>query len=82
MMGVGLIGIIIIGILAGFIAGRVMKREGGLLMNLVVGIVGSFLGAVLFRSLGVMVQGGWIGSLIVSTIGAIVLLYLVGLIRR
>jgi uncharacterized membrane protein YeaQ/YmgE (transglycosylase-associated protein family) len=81
MSGVGLIGAIIIGILAGWIAEQVMKREHGLLTNLAVGLVGSLLGAFLARMLGVT-WGGWIGSLAVSTVGAIVLLFLLGLVRR
>ncbi|ODN68405.1 GlsB/YeaQ/YmgE family stress response membrane protein [Methylobrevis pamukkalensis] len=82
MTGVGIIGAIIIGILAGWIAEKIMKRDHGLLTNLIVGIVGSFLGAFIFSALGLSVQAGWIGSLIVSSIGAIILLFIVGLIRR
>ncbi|MPT24682.1 MAG: GlsB/YeaQ/YmgE family stress response membrane protein [Starkeya sp.] len=82
MTGVGLFATIIIGILAGWIAERTMGRSHGLLTNLIVGIIGSFLGAVLFSALNINVAAGWIGSLIVSTVGAIVLLFLLGLFRR
>ncbi len=82
MTGVGIIGAIIIGILAGWIAEKVMKRDHGLITNLIVGIVGSFLGAWIFSALGLSVQAGWIGSLVVSTVGAVLLLFIVGLIRR
>lgn len=81
LSGVGIIGAIIIGILAGWIAEKVMKRDHGLLTNLVVGLVGALLGAFLANLLGIDF-GGWIGSLIVSTIGAVILLLLLGLIRR
>ena len=81
MSGVGIIGAIIIGILAGWIAEKVMKRDHGLLTNLVVGLVGALLGAFLANLLDIDF-GGWIGSLIVSTIGAVILLFLLGLIRR
>jgi uncharacterized membrane protein YeaQ/YmgE (transglycosylase-associated protein family) len=80
MNGVSIIGAIVIGILAGWIAEQVMDREHGLLTNLVVGVVGAFLGAFLASLLGIGFAGFW-GSLIVSTIGAIVLLAIVGMFR-
>jgi uncharacterized membrane protein YeaQ/YmgE (transglycosylase-associated protein family) len=81
MSGVGLIGAILIGILAGWIAEKVMKRNHGLLLNLVVGVVGAFLGSFLATTLGIGVGSGVIPSLIVATVGAILLLFIVGLIR-
>ena len=81
MSGVGLIGAIIIGILAGWIAEQVMKRNHGILTNLIVGVVGALLGAFLARMLGIQF-GGWIGSLVVSTVGAILLLLILGLVKR
>jgi uncharacterized membrane protein YeaQ/YmgE (transglycosylase-associated protein family) len=81
MSGIGLIGAIVIGILAGWIAEQVMKRRHGLLTNLVVGLVGALIGGFLASALGFNF-GGWIGSLIVSTIGAVLLLFLLGLVRR
>ena len=81
MSGIGLIGAIIIGILAGWIAEKVMKRRHGLLTNLVVGLVGALIGGFLANALGFNF-GGWVGSLIVSTIGAVLLLFLLGLVRR
>lgn len=81
MSGVGIIGAIIIGILAGWIAEQVLKRKHGLLMNLVVGIAGALLGGFLAGMLGIGF-GGFIGSLIVSTLGAILLLVIVSAIRR
>jgi uncharacterized membrane protein YeaQ/YmgE (transglycosylase-associated protein family) len=81
MSGIGIIGAIVIGILAGWIAEKVMNRSHGILTNLVVGVIGSFIGAFLASALGIT-WGGWVGSLVISTIGAIVLLFLLGLIRR
>jgi uncharacterized membrane protein YeaQ/YmgE (transglycosylase-associated protein family) len=81
MSGVGLIGAIIIGILAGWIAEKIMKRRHGLLTNLVVGLVGALIGGFLANALG-FAWGGFIGSLVVSTIGAVLLLFLLGLVRR
>jgi uncharacterized membrane protein YeaQ/YmgE (transglycosylase-associated protein family) len=81
MSGVGIIGAIIIGILAGWIAEQIMKRNHGLLTNLIVGVIGSFLGAFIASMLGIN-WGGFIGSLVISTIGAIILLALLGLIKK
>lgn len=81
MNGVGIIGAIIIGIFAGWIAERIMNRNHGILTNLIVGIVGSFIGAFLAGLLHIS-YGGWISSLIASVIGAIVLLFLLGLFKR
>lgn len=81
MSGVGIIGAIIIGILAGWIAEQIMKRNHGLLTNLIVGVVGSFLGAFVASALGIN-WGGFVGSLVISTIGAILLLALLGLFKK
>jgi uncharacterized membrane protein YeaQ/YmgE (transglycosylase-associated protein family) len=81
MNGVGLLAAIIIGIVAGWIAEQVMGRRHGLLTNLIVGIVGALLGAFLAGALGIEFAGFW-GSLLVSTIGAIVLLAILGMFRR
>lgn len=80
MNEVSILGAVIIGILAGWIAEQVMGREHGLITNLIVGIVGAFLGAFIASALGVGFAGFW-GSLLVSTVGAIVLLALVGMFR-
>lgn len=73
---------ILIGLAAGFIAGKLVKGGGfGLLVNLIVGIVGGVLGGWLFSILGIHTSS-IIGSLITSVVGAIVLLWLVGLISR
>ena len=71
---------IIIGIVAGYGAGKIMRGGGfGLIVNLVVGIIGGVLGGWLFSLLGIYSTGGIIGSLVVATIGAIVLLWIVSL---
>ena len=81
MNGVGLIGAIIIGIIAGWLAEKIMKRDHGLLTNLLVGIGGALLGGFLASIIGFRFYG-WIGSLIVSTIGAVLLLFILGVIKR
>ena len=73
---------IIIGILAGFIAGKLMRGGGfGILVNLIVGIIGAVLGGKIFDLLEIS-AGGIIGSLVTATVGAIVLLWIVSLFRR
>ena len=80
MEGVGWIAFLFIGLLAGWIAEKVMSRNHGLLTNLIVGVVGAYLGAFIFSLFG-MDDGGFWWSLIVATIGAVVLLWIVGLVR-
>lgn len=81
MPGVGWIGMIIIGIIAGWIAEKVTKSDHGLLTNLLVGIVGALLGGFLAGLLGIQF-GGFLGVLIVATVGAIILLFILQAIRR
>lgn len=78
----GFIWSIIIGALAGFIAGKIMKGSGfGFLLNLIVGIVGGLLGGWIFTLLGLDADGV-IGNLVMSTVGAIVLLWIVSLFNK
>ncbi len=83
--GVGWIGTLFIGALAGFIADKVMKSNHGLLMNIVIGIIGSYIGAVLANVLGIQLgeifQGWFWGNLIVAAIGAVVLIWLLRLVK-
>ena len=72
---------IIIGILAGFIASKIMKGGGGgILINLLIGIVGGVLGGLVFGLLGIA-TAGFLGSFITSVVGAILLLWIVSLFR-
>lgn len=80
MNGVGLVGFLVIGLLAGFIAEKVMNSKHGLITNLLVGIVGAYLGPFLASFLGISFAG-FLGSLVVATVGAIVFLFLLGLIK-
>jgi len=73
---------LIIGIIAGWLAGKIIKGGGfGLVGNLAVGVVGAFMGGYLFEFLGIA-AGGLIGSLITAVVGALILLFLVGLIKK
>jgi uncharacterized membrane protein YeaQ/YmgE (transglycosylase-associated protein family) len=81
--GMGLIGFLIIGLIAGWLAGKIMRGGGfGVLGDMVVGVVGAFIGGFLFRLLGLFPGGGLLPSLIVATIGAIVLLWLIRLVKK
>ncbi len=71
---------ILIGILAGWLAGKIMRGRGfGVLLDLVIGIVGSLLGGFVFSLLG-LYSGSLLGSLVIATVGAMLLLYLVRLL--
>ena len=77
----GLIWQIAIGILAGFLAGKIMRGRGyGILMDLLLGIVGSMLGGAVFGLLG-LYSSGIVGQLVVATVGAILLIYVVRKLR-
>ncbi|HEX4966148.1 MAG TPA: GlsB/YeaQ/YmgE family stress response membrane protein [Thermoanaerobaculia bacterium] len=74
---------ILIGLVAGWLAGQVMKGGGyGVIGDIIVGVIGALLGGWLFGVLGIWPGGGLIGSLIVAFIGACILLFLVRLIKR
>ena len=78
----GFIWFLIIGGLAGWLAGLIMKGRGfGLFGNIIVGIIGGLIGGFLFGVLG-FTSTNVIGSLITALVGAIVLLFIVGLIRK
>lgn len=71
-----------IGAVAGWLAGQLLKGGGyGLVGNIVIGIIGSVVGGHLLGFFGVAF-GGLVGSIATATIGAVALLYLIGLIKR
>ena len=73
---------LIVGLVAGWLAGVLVKGGGfGVIGDLVVGVIGAFLGGFLFSTLGASAGGGLLGNIIVATIGAVVLLY-IGLVKR
>ena len=79
---VSLIIFLAIGAVAGWLAGTLMKGGGfGLLKNIVIGILGSFVGGFLFGLLGIS-WGGLIGSIVTATVGATLLLFIVGKIKK
>jgi uncharacterized membrane protein YeaQ/YmgE (transglycosylase-associated protein family) len=77
-----ILGWLIIGLIAGWLAGEVMRGHGfGLVGNIIVGIVGAVLGGLLFGLLGFESTSAF-GSLVTAFIGSVVLLLLVGMVRR
>lgn len=77
-----LIGFLLIGLIAGWIATNFMRGSGmGLVGNLVIGVIGAFVGGFLFRLMG-FAAVGLIGHLITATVGAIALLYVVRVLKK
>lgn len=79
----GLIAWLVIGAVAGWLAGMLVKGGGfGLIVDIIVGIVGAFIGGWLAGVLHISLGGGWIGSIITAVIGAVILLFVIRLIKR
>jgi len=69
--------VLIVGAVAGWLAGQIMKGSGfGIIVNIILGIVGAFLGDWLFGVLDISAGAGLVGSLITATVGAVVLVAL------
>ena len=78
-----LIIILIVGAIAGWLAGLIVKGVGfGLIGNIVVGIVGAFIAGWLLPRIGIVIGGGMIASIINATIGAVIVLVIIGLVKR
>jgi uncharacterized membrane protein YeaQ/YmgE (transglycosylase-associated protein family) len=82
MSTTSLIVLALIGIVAGWMAGKLMKGKGfGLIGDLIIGVAGSFLGAWLFGLLHISIESGLVGSFVTALVGALVLLYVLRLIK-
>lgn len=79
MLGLGIIGWIIIGGLAGWIGSKIMKTDAqmGIILNIVVGIVGGLLGGFILSAFLDVEGGGWIFSFLTCLLGACLLLFIV-----
>lgn len=79
-----LIVLVLVGLVAGFLAGLVVKGGGfGFVGNVIVGVIGAFIGNWVFGSLlGITLAPGIIGAIITAAIGAVILLFVVGLFQR
>lgn len=75
---------LIVGAVAGWLASIVMKtnKQQGLLLDIVVGVIGSFIGGFVFNLLNINIGGGIIGSIIVAFVGAVIFLAILRAVRR
>ena len=73
--------ILLVGLIAGWLAGQIVHGTGfGIIGDLVIGVVGALLASLLFPSLGIRLGSGIVGSIVAATIGAVVLLLLARLV--
>lgn len=78
----GLIWFLLVGLIAGWLAGVLVKGGGfGVIGDIIVGILGAVIGGSLFSSVSIG-SGGLLGAILVATIGAVILIFLLRLIRR
>ncbi|WP_291853558.1 GlsB/YeaQ/YmgE family stress response membrane protein [Bradyrhizobium sp.] len=79
----GIIAALIIGAVAGWLAGLIVRGAGfGLLGNIVIGIIGALLASWMLPQLGVSLGAGWIRDIVNATIGAVIILVILSLIKR
>lgn len=69
------IGWIVVGLIAGWLAEKLTRSRHGLLTNLVVGVIGAFVGGWLADLLGLHIGPGWVAQIVVATIGAVLFLW-------
>ncbi len=83
--GVGWIGTLFIGAIAGWIAEKLTRSDMGLIMNIIVGVIGSYIGGFLANAAGMrlneIVSGWFWGNLLISVVGAVVLIVIVKTVR-
>jgi uncharacterized membrane protein YeaQ/YmgE (transglycosylase-associated protein family) len=80
---VNFIWFLVVGLVAGWLAGTLVKGGGfGLIGDLVVGVIGAFIGGYVFSAMGLSMGGGLLGSIIVATVGAVLLLFVIRLVKR
>jgi uncharacterized membrane protein YeaQ/YmgE (transglycosylase-associated protein family) len=79
-----LIVILVVGLIAGWLAGKIMKGSGfGIIGDLIVGIIGAFIGAWLWGVLHLpVIANFWINAIVTATVGAVILLFILRLIKR
>jgi uncharacterized membrane protein YeaQ/YmgE (transglycosylase-associated protein family) len=74
---------LLVGLIAGWLAGKVMRGAGyGIIGDLVVGVLGALLGGWLFGKLGIAVGAGLIGAIITAFVGALILVWVLRLLKR
>jgi uncharacterized membrane protein YeaQ/YmgE (transglycosylase-associated protein family) len=77
----GFLAWIVVGLIAGWLAGQVMKG-GGYGVDIILGILGGILGGWIFGMLGIWHGGGMIGSIIVAFVGAVILVWITRLLKK
>jgi uncharacterized membrane protein YeaQ/YmgE (transglycosylase-associated protein family) len=83
LTSVGVVGYIISGGLAGWAAGKLVKGSGsGILMNIAIGIVGALIGGFLLSFAFDTASGGWIFTFLTALLGSVILLWIVGMVRK
>jgi uncharacterized membrane protein YeaQ/YmgE (transglycosylase-associated protein family) len=80
----GLLGTLIVGLVAGWLAGKITRGSGyGVIGDIVIGVIGAFIGAWLWRVLHLpIIAQPWISAIVGATVGAIVLLFILRLLKR
>lgn len=79
----GLLAWLVVGLIAGWLAGLVMKGGGyGVLVDILLGILGGFLGGWIFGKLGIWSGSGMIGSTIVAFVGAVILVWITRVLKK
>lgn len=74
---------IVVGLIAGWLAGLLMKGGGyGIVVDIILGVLGGILGGWIFGLLGISSGGGMIGSIIVAFVGAVILVGITRLLKR
>jgi len=82
-MELGFLGWIVVGLVAGFLAEKIMRRNDSLLMNLVIGVVGALIGGFIATNfLGFSAGDSWIMATVIALGGALLLLFVIGLFKR
>jgi len=76
--------ILIVGLIAGWLAGKIMRGSGfGIIGDIIIGIIGAFIGTWLWGALHLpVIANFWVSAIVVSTVGACVLIFIIGLFRR
>ncbi len=83
LTSVGWIGYIIIGAIAGWIAGKIVEGGGqGILMNIVIGVIGALVGGFLLSFFLDTAAGGWWFTLFTAVLGSVILLWILGLVKK